>query len=141
MSPINHTCVDLIAGVGKTSLLNRFCDNDFSSNMLSTAGVDFKNRFMTVDGKRIKVQIWDTAGQERFRIITRAYYKGAHGIMLVFDVADTETFTNIGYWMNCIQKDAADSVVKVLVGNKIDLPDRQIRAAQGTHVAGQYGVK
>ena len=73
--PLFPAIVPLSPGVGKTSLLNRFCENDFSQNMISTAGVDFKNRFFEVEGKKVKVQIWDTAGQERFRVITRGKHR------------------------------------------------------------------
>ena len=77
--PLFPAIVPLSPGVGKTSLLNRFCENDFSQNMISTAGVDFKNRFFEVEGKKVKVQIWDTAGQERFRVITRGKHRAIWG--------------------------------------------------------------
>lgn len=76
------------SGVGKTSLMTRYSEDKFSASLLSTAGVDYKSAYMEVAGKRVKCQVWDTAGQQRFHVITHSYYKGAHGIILVYDVAD-----------------------------------------------------
>jgi small GTP-binding protein len=88
------------SGVGKTCLLLRFSDNSFSTNHLATIGVDFKIKELTLsDGKQYKLQIWDTAGQERFRTITHTYYKGAMGIILVFDLTDRDSFNNIQSWI------------------------------------------
>eukprot|EP00002_Diphylleia_rotans_P027354 TRINITY_DN5481_c0_g1_i2.p1 TRINITY_DN5481_c0_g1~~TRINITY_DN5481_c0_g1_i2.p1 ORF type:complete len:111 (+),score=18.16 TRINITY_DN5481_c0_g1_i2:82-414(+) len=83
------------SGVGKSSLLMRFCEDTFSPNFITTIGIDFKIRNVDMDGKRIKLQIWDTAGQERFRTITTAYYRGAMGIMLVYDVSEEKSFSSI----------------------------------------------
>jgi len=126
-------------GVGKTSLMLRYAENEFSSNMMSTMGVDFKVRFMDLDNnQRIKCQIWDTAGQERFHVITRAYYRGAQGIVLTYDVTDPESFTHVGYWMDNIQKHAANDVMVILVANKIDMPDRKVATEEGEAVAAAH---
>ena len=83
------------SGVGKSSLLVRFADNTFSGNYITTIGVDFKIRTINVNGERVKLQIWDTAGQERFRTITSTYYRGTHGVIVVYDVTSGESFVNV----------------------------------------------
>lgn len=106
------------SGVGKSSLLLRFADDTFTDNFMPTIGVDFKIRTLEVDGRTIKLQIWDTAGQERFKTITSSYYKGAHGIIVVYDITDKESFKNIDTWMTEVEKHASDNVSRILVGNK-----------------------
>ncbi|XP_042431102.1 GTP-binding protein YPTM2-like [Zingiber officinale] len=109
------------SGVGKSCLLLRFADDSYLESYISTIGVDFKIRTVDQDGKTIKLQIWDTAGQERFRTITSSYYRGAHGIIVVYDVTDQESFNNVKTWLNEIDRYASDNVNKLLVGNKSDL--------------------
>ena len=109
------------SGVGKTCLLLRFTDDSFTANHLTTIGIDFKIKIIDLSGKLIKLQIWDTAGQERFRTITKTYYKGAHGIILTYDVTDQNSFKNIRNWIKQIEANAQTNVCKVLVGNKSDL--------------------
>ncbi|CAH9090694.1 unnamed protein product [Cuscuta epithymum] len=109
------------SGVGKSCLLLRFADDSYLDSYISTIGVDFKIRTMEQDGKTIKLQIWDTAGQERFRTITSSYYRGAHGIIIVYDITDKESFTNVKQWLNEIDRYASENVNKLLVGNKCDM--------------------
>ncbi|CAN6565163.1 unnamed protein product [Malus baccata var. baccata] len=109
------------SGVGKSCLLLRFADDSYLDSYISTIGVDFKIRTVDQDGKTIKLQIWDTAGQERFRTITSSYYRGAHGIIIVYDVTDQESFNNVKQWLNEIDRYASENVNKLLVGNKADL--------------------
>jgi len=117
-----------IPGVGKSSILQQFTDGYFSENLQSTIGVDFKVKVMTVLGpddkpKRIKVTIWDTAGQERFRTLTSSYYRGAQGIIMVYDVSRKDTFESLNMWLQEIEQfsmNGGKDVVKLLVGNKID---------------------
>mmetsp|Transcript_49193 Transcript_49193/g.76790 ORF Transcript_49193/g.76790 Transcript_49193/m.76790 type:complete len:202 (-) Transcript_49193:223-828(-) len=114
------------SGVGKSCLLLRFADDTYTESYISTIGVDFKIRTLELDGKTIKLQIWDTAGQERFRTITSSYYRGANGIIVVYDVTDNESFNNVKQWMNEIDKYASDKVNKMLVGNKCDLTSKKV---------------
>jgi len=114
------------SGVGKSCLLLRFAEDSYTESYLSTIGVDFKIRTIDVDGKTIKLQIWDTAGQERFRTITAAYYRGAHGIVVVYDVTDSESFENVRMWLKEIERYAADYVEKLLIGNKSDLIAKKV---------------
>ncbi|KAG9264127.1 ras-related protein Rab-35-like [Astyanax mexicanus] len=123
----NHLFKLLIIGdsnVGKSSLLLRFADNSFSGNYITTIGVDFKIRTVDIDGERVKLQIWDTAGQERFRTITSTYYRNTHGVIIVYDVTNPESFVNVKRWLNEISQNC-DSVCKILVGNKNDDPSKK----------------
>merc|ERR1719186_447292 len=92
------------SGVGKTCVLFRFSEDAFNATFISTIGIDFKIRTIELDGKKIKLQIWDTAGQERFRTITTAYYRGAMGIMLVYDITNEKSFDNIKNWIRNMEK-------------------------------------
>ncbi|EDO42144.1 predicted protein [Nematostella vectensis] len=126
------------SGVGKSSLLLRFADDTFSNTYISTIGVDFKIRTLTVDGKTIKLQIWDTAGQERFRTLTTAYYRSAHGIVLIYDVNESETFLHLSQWLEEVSEYACEGVNTILVGNKCDLIDcRQV----GYNTAKEFAEK
>jgi len=109
------------SGVGKSCLLLRFADDSWTDSHISTIGVDFKIKTLNCDGKVIKLQIWDTAGQERFRTITSSYYRGAQGIILVFDCTDMDSFNNVKQWLGEIDRYACENVNKLLVGNKVDL--------------------
>jgi len=114
------------SGVGKSCLLLRFADDTYTESYISTIGVDFKIRTIELDGKTIKLQIWDTAGQERFRTITSSYYRGAHGIIVVYDVTDQESFNNVKQWLHEIDRYACENVNKLLVGNKSDLTSKRV---------------
>ncbi|CAN1275102.1 Ras-related protein RAB1BV [Linum perenne] len=131
------------SGVGKSCLLLRFSDGSFTTSFITTIGIDFKIRTIELDGKRIKLQIWDTAGQERFRTITTAYYRGAMGILLVYDVTDESSFNNIRNWIRNIEQHASDNVNKILVGNKADMDEskRAVPTAKGQALADEYGIK
>lgn len=113
------------SGVGKSSLLLRFSDDTYETNFNSTIGVDFKIKTVDLDDKVVKLQIWDTAGQERFRTLTSSYYRGAHGVIIVYDVTDTESFDNVKKWLQDIDKNASEGVQKLLVGNKCDLASKK----------------
>jgi len=129
------------SGVGKSSLLLRFTDDMFQETFISTIGVDFKIRNVTINDKVVKLQIWDTAGQERFRTITSSYYRGAHGIIVVYDITDQVSFNNAKMWLNEIERYACGSVTKLLVGNKADMnPNRVVEAATAKTFAAQQGM-
>ncbi|KAH8120693.1 rab-type small GTP-binding protein [Phellopilus nigrolimitatus] len=129
------------SGVGKSCLLTRFCDDTWTPSFITTIGIDFKIRTIELDGKRIKLQIWDTAGQERFRTITTAYYRGAMGILLVYDVTDPKSFENIDTWFANVEQHASDGVDKILVGNKSDWEDkRAVMSDAGEQKAKELGV-
>jgi Ras-related protein Rab-8A len=130
------------SGVGKSCLLLRFSDDSFTPTFITTIGIDFKIKTIDLNGKRVKLQIWDTAGQERFRTITTAYYRGANGILLVYDVTDENSFLNIRNWMKSIDQHAADSVKRILIGNKADMTnERVIETSRGQALADEYGIK
>ncbi|EMD34308.1 hypothetical protein CERSUDRAFT_117186 [Gelatoporia subvermispora B] len=114
------------SGVGKSCLLLRFAEDAFTDSYLSTIGVDFKIRTIELEGKMVKLQIWDTAGQERFRTIAAAYYRGAHGIVVVYDVTDNDSFANVKGWLQEIDRYASEGVKKLLLGNKSDLVERKV---------------
>ncbi|KAI6137059.1 rab-type small GTP-binding protein [Pisolithus sp. B1] len=120
------------SGVGKSCLLLRFCDDAWTPSFITTIGIDFKIRTIELDGKRIKLQIWDTAGQERFRTITTAYYRGAMGILLVYDVTDERSFNNIRTWHANIEQHASD-------GHWDD--KRVVTKEQGQALAQELGIR
>ena len=114
------------SGVGKSNLLSRFTRNEFNLDSKSTIGVEFATRSIQVDSKTIKAQIWDTAGQERYRAITSAYYRGAVGALLVYDISKHQTYDNVTRWLKELRDHADTNIVIMLVGNKSDL--RHLRA-------------
>uniref|UniRef100_A0A8C1S1X4 small monomeric GTPase n=1 Tax=Cyprinus carpio TaxID=7962 RepID=A0A8C1S1X4_CYPCA len=130
------------SGVGKTCLLFRFSEDAFNTTFISTIGIDFKIRTIELNEKKIKLQIWDTAGQERFRTITTAYYRGAMGIMLVYDITSEKSFENIKNWIRNIEEHASSDVEKMILGNKCDMNDRrQVSKERGEKLAIDYGIK
>lgn len=122
------------SNVGKTCMVHRFCDERYYDTYISTIGVDFKQKIVNLDGIPIKLQIWDTAGQERFRTLTTAYYRGAMGILLLYDVTNLESFNNITYWLQNIEENASPFVTKLLVGNKCESTDRIVDTESGKKV-------
>ncbi|XP_044010087.1 ras-related protein Rab-8B-like [Aphidius gifuensis] len=130
------------SGVGKTCILSSFSQNGYQESNLSTIGIDFKVRVIEIDEKKIKLQVWDTAGQERFKSITTAYYRGAHGIILVYDVTDEKSFENIKEWMRLIKTHASEDVEKILLGTKCDLENqRKVTTERGKQLAVECGMK
>ena len=130
------------SSVGKSCLLLRFCDNSFQEAHLTTIGLDFRVKAINLDNNRkVKIQIWDTAGEDRFRSITRNYYKGAKGILLIFDVTDKESFTHIKDWVERIHDESPEGITICLIGNKIDRnEDRVISNEEGKKLAEEWKI-
>ncbi|NXC48790.1 RB18B protein, partial [Penelope pileata] len=124
------------SAVGKSSLLLRFAEGSFEPTLKPTVCVDFKVKKMVVDGHAVQLAIWDTAGQERFRTLTPSYYRGAQGIVLVYDVTRKDTFTGLENWLNELEiYNTQSNTVKMLVGNKTDKPDREVERREGLQFA------
>jgi len=144
MQEVDHIFKVLIIGnssVGKSNILLRYTDNIFNDSFLPTIGVDFKIKNITVSGQKIKLNIWDTAGQERFKTITSTYYKGSHGIVLVYDITDKESFNNISNWVNEVKRNAGTNITMLLVGNKCDMDaDRAVTYKEGQDLANTMGI-
>ena len=130
------------SSVGKTCFLMRYTDNTFQEIHMSTIGLDYKLKNIQLDdGKMVKIQIWDTAGQDRFRSITKNYYKGAHGIILIYDVTSRKTFENVKNWVAQIREEVSEKVSIILVGNKIDDVDgRKVKTEEGQMMAKECGL-
>jgi len=130
------------SGVGKSSLLLRYCDDTFTDSFIATIGSDYKVRELTLDGSKVNLQIWDTAGQERFRTITSSYYRGAHGIVVVYDTTNQETFQNVQKWLQEIDRYAGEDVHRLLVGSKSDLAsERKVSKDEAKDLADQMNLE
>ena len=128
-------------GVGKSCLLLRFADDTFGDAYLATVGVDFRFRTVRVGKLTVKLQIWDTAGQERFRTITSAYYRGADGIVMIYDVTNIESFNHVNEWLIEVSRYAAEGTSRLLVGNKCDkAAERVISTEKGKAFADTLGI-
>mmetsp|Transcript_53476 Transcript_53476/g.48086 ORF Transcript_53476/g.48086 Transcript_53476/m.48086 type:complete len:244 (-) Transcript_53476:334-1065(-) len=130
------------SGVGKSSVILRFTDDTFTPSFITTIGIDYKMKNMTLDdGTKCKCQIWDTAGQERFRNITTAYYRGAQGILLVYDITDEQSFLNVKYWLQQIDQYSTAHPIVILIGNKCDLEvDREVSIERGQELAKDFDI-
>ncbi|NWX09530.1 RB18B protein, partial [Caloenas nicobarica] len=144
MEPAALTLKLLLVGdsaVGKSSLLLRFTGGAFEPRLKPTIGIDFKVKKMVVDGHAVQLAIWDTAGQERFRTLTPSYYRGAQGVVLVYDVTRKDTFAGLESWLNELDTYTAKSnTVKMLVGNKTDKPDREVERKEGLQFARKHSL-
>ena len=133
------------SGVGKSCLLMRFSDDTFASTYASTIGVDFRVRNIQLNNKKVKLQIWDTAGQERFATISSSYYRGVHGIMIVYDVSNKESFDRVAnHWVKELEKyPETQSCAKLLIGNKIDVEESKIKVGfdQANDFANENGFQ
>ena len=130
------------SAVGKSCLLLRYCDEKFQDLHLATIGLDFRLKTIYLENnKKVKVQIWDTAGQDRFLAITKNYYRGANGILLVFDVTNLSSFEHIKNWIEQIKEEASDKIIIYLVGNKIDCTNRVISNEEGKKLAEEFSLK
>ncbi|KAL1191147.1 Ras-related protein RABA5c [Cardamine amara subsp. amara] len=129
------------SAVGKSNLLTRYARNEFNPNSKATIGVEFQTQSMVIDGKEVKAQIWDTAGQERFRAVTSAYYRGAVGALVVYDITRSSTFENVGRWLDELNTHSDTTVAKMLIGNKCDLESiRAVSIEEGKSLAESEGL-
>ena len=129
-------------GVGKSCVILRYVEGDFPGNIMSSIGVDFKTKQIELDDHSIKMQIWDTAGHEKFRTITTSYYKSAQAIIILYDITQKSSFEHIRNWITEIDKFGKQGVLKVIVGNKLDLENnRKISKEDAENLALKYGVK
>jgi len=129
------------SNAGKSCLLLRFADDTFTESYITTIGVDFRFKTVPVEEKTVKLQIWDTAGQERFRTITSAYYRGADGIVMVYDITDRESFNHIDDWLAEVNRYVSDGCCKMLIGNKSDLTaERQVSTEEAQKKAEENGM-
>lgn len=128
------------SGVGKSNLLSVYIDKNFNNETKATVGVEFGSKKLTIDGKSIKAQIWDTAGQERYRSITSAYYKGAKGSLIVFDLTNKESFESVERWFSEVKNECNSDLVTVLIGNKCDLiKERKVKKEEALDKAEKLG--
>jgi len=129
------------SGVGKTNILSRYTSNYFSDSSKSTVGVELGCKIEEVNGTKVKIQVWDTAGQERYKSITKTYYKGAKGALIVYDISRKESFNNVDKWIGDLKEFGEEDVCVILVGNKCDLEDmRQVSTDEVSKKAEQYSV-
>lgn len=127
-------------GVGKSCLLLQFTDKRFRTDHDLTIGVEFGARLITIENKQIKLQIWDTAGQESFRSITRSYYRGASGALMVYDISRRDTFNHLSRWLEEVRANASANLVIMLIGNKADLERREVSFEEGAQFARDNGL-
>ena len=129
------------SGVGKTAIVQRLVDGTFQQDGQSTVGVEFKNHTVKLDDQSIKLNIWDTAGQERFRSVSKAYFRNAVGAILTFGVNDSQSFNDLDVWLSDLHTLSTPNAVILLVGNKTDLPDRQITDSEAQNYASRHGLE
>ena len=130
------------SNVGKTSIIKRYCNNQFSPSYISTVGIDFETKYLKINGKMVNLQIWDTAGQERYKVLAKNYFKNSDGFIIVYDITDKKTFNNVANWITQIKESASENVKSVLLGNKSDLDQlRQVETIDGKNLADNYHFK
>lgn len=129
------------SAVGKSNLLSRYARDEFDLHSKSTIGVEFQTQCLEIDGREVKAQIWDTAGQERFRAVTSAYYRGAFGALVVYDISRRTTFESVGRWLEELNTHSDTTVARMLVGNKSDLGNiRDVSVEEGKTLAESEGL-
>ena len=128
--------------VGKTSLIKRYTKDQFGGVYLTTVGMDFQDKIIEIEDKKVRLQVWDTAGQERFRNVTKGYFQSSHGLLVVYDISDKESFEKINFWMEHIKNNAPEEAKKILVGNKCDLAnERKVSYEEGENYAKKFNIK
>ena len=140
-------CQLLIIGdstVGKTSILNYYKEGTFNQHYLATVGVDFFQKDVLFGDKKIRIKIWDTAGQERYKSLTEGYFRNAEGVLIVYDVTNSDTFNNLKFWINSVKKHIdinKGHIPAILIGNKIDIFNREVTKEEGEKYAKQEGLE
>ena len=130
------------SNVGKTSIIKRFCKNEFTTSFIATIGVDFETKYIKINKKIINMQIWDTAGQERYKVLAKNYYNQSDGFIIVYDITDIKTFNSVANWIEQIKEIANDNVKSILIGNKSDLENsRVISTEEGRELAKKYNIE
>jgi len=130
------------SGVGKSNLITRYTRDQFSKDSKSTIGVEFASKLIDHEGVKIKGQIWDTAGQDRFRAIAAAYYRGAHGALIVYDITNPTSFQNLDSWFKEIENQGEKNCINIIVGNKCDLEEqRQVDTEEGKRYAAKHNIR
>ena len=143
----DEKCQLLIIGdstVGKTSILSRFANGTFNANYLATVGLDNFTKDETIDDKNVRIKIWDTAGQERYKALTKGFFRNAEGIMIVYDVTNQETYESLKYWIQSIKTHIGDDLAHipiVIIGNKIDIFNREVTKEEGEKFAKQENLE
>ena len=142
----DQKCQLLIVGdstVGKTSILLRFAQDKFNPNYLATVGIGFFTKDVIIEKKKIHVKMWDTAGQERYKSLTAGFFRNGQGILIVYDVKNEHSFENLKYWIESIQNNATHikNIPKIIIGNKIDIKDREISKEKAEEFANNYNCK
>lgn len=128
--------------VGKTNLLSRYTKNEFKYGSKPTIGTDFHSKTISQSNTNIKIQFWDTAGQEKYNSLTSAYYKDAHGIIIVYDITKLESFQNCQKWLSDVESQSTEKLVFLLIGNKSDLvKDREVKIEDGVKFARDHGMR
>ena len=141
----DQKCQLLIIGdstVGKTSILSRFTNGIFNSNYLATVGLDSFTKDEIIDDKTIRIKIWDTAGQERYKSLTKGFFRNAEGVMLVYDVTNSETYENLKFWLQSIKNNTSPDMGEIpiiLIGNKIDCEDREVKLEEAENFWKEQG--
>ena len=141
----DQKCQLLIIGdstVGKTSIITRFANGTFDSNYLATVGLDNFTKDEIIDNKTIRIKIWDTAGQERYKSLTKGFFRNAEGVMLVYDVTNSETYENLKYWMQSIKNNLGENMGEIpiiIIGNKIDCQEREVSVEEAENFWKEQG--
>ena len=140
-------CQLLIIGdstVGKTSILNKYSSRSFNPNYIATVGLDFFTKDEIIDNKTIRIKIWDTAGQERYKALTKCFFQKAQGVMIVFDVSSLKSFNNLKFWIDSLNSQLSEDMNLIpvtVIGNKIDLPKREVNKDTADDFAQKYGFQ
>ena len=128
--------------VGKTSLIKRYTKDQFGGVYLTTVGMDFQDKIIELEDKKVRLQVWDTAGQERFRNVTKSYFQSSKGLLVVYDITDKESFEKINFWVDNIKNNAPENAKLILVGNKCDLAnERKVSYEEGENYAKNLNIK